>query len=41
MTLISMDKKELIDKIQKRIRQEVIWEEVDKWVNDQIRENGF
>jgi len=32
MQLTSMDKKELIDKIQERIRQEVIWEGVEEWI---------
>jgi len=27
-----MDKKQLIDKIQERIRQEVIWEGVEEWL---------
>jgi len=27
-----MDKKELINKIQERIREEVIWEGVEEWV---------
>jgi len=37
LSLISMDKRELIEKIQERIRQEVIWEEVDKWIEPSLK----
>jgi len=29
-----MDKKELIDKIQERIREEVIWAGIEEWVKE-------
>jgi len=37
MTLISMDKKELIDKIQERIREEVIWAGVEGWIEPLLK----
>ena len=39
MQLISMDKKELIAKIQERIRQEVIWEG-EEWIEEKAAKNA-
>jgi len=34
MQLMDMDKKELIAKIQERIREEVIWEGIEEWLKE-------
>jgi len=34
-----MDKKELISKIQERIRQEVIWEGIEEWITCELWES--